>query len=292
MLGGTLPRQMARRFLDRVGPYLKRVNLGGIRLIVGVLGIGCGGVTGTETPLTAIEGKAIALTMSWERRSPNDPSMLGEMSVTLNFSATGKLLGNDCPIVNAAASFGGVVLSPSMKGGTMKCGVYDDRGCDKACLWAEWHGNVTSVLLNSPDEMDLILRDSGGEAVITIRNPVTMVKTTVLDLIEGQVVRYGDTFHVRVGSEDPVTKQDIESDLSAELYAADQRIALPMVSDKASGADVWRVDIVPAGLRGGPAALDFLFDSVKMRFDACPSDYVCGGSSDTERGAFALEYSP
>jgi hypothetical protein len=93
---------MAQSLFDRVGPYLKTGNLGGIRLYIRspgrisilitrvvwalalaseLLGIGCSGVKGKEMPLSAIDGKSLSLIMDWTRRSPDDPTMFGYVSI-------------------------------------------------------------------------------------------------------------------------------------------------------------------------------------------------------------------
>jgi hypothetical protein len=210
----------------------------------------------------------------------------------LSFPDVSQMEGDACPIVHASATFGGVTLKPAFQGGTSDCGLFDDPGCGQMCLWADWHADDISVLLGTlPQTVNFVLEDGSETAVVTVRNPAPMATVTVLDLVEGQEVHYGDAFHVEIQPEPPTTIQDIQAGI---FYAhiSEAGGGLPVFPDSGSGSNTWLVDIVPQSLPAGPLTLQFGCDIQRLYFDACPSDFNCSGGSYVDFSEFTLQYVP
>jgi hypothetical protein len=155
---------------------------------------------------------------------------------------------------------------------------------------ASWGtGNITALLETLPQTVDLVLKDGSEMAVVTIRNPAPTATVTVLDLVEGQQVRYGDSFHVQLQAQPPATTEDIQGGVYVDLL---NHGTLPISPDPASGIDVWRVDVVPQTLPAGPQTVSIDYETQSLQFDSCPSDFACLGRSHVDFGEFAFQYAP
>jgi hypothetical protein len=259
--------------------------------VVGSIACGGSGAKGTETPLVALQGKTLDLSVAWERKSAANSTRVGSVSVRLTFSDVSKSEGDACPIVHASATFGGATLTPGFHGGTDECGLFGDPGCGQTCLWVDWDADdITALLEALPQTVDLILQDGSETAVVTVRNPAPMATVTVLDLVEGQQVRYGDSFHVQLQPQPPATIEDIQGGFYVHMSEAGG--GLPRFPDVASGSNVWLVNIVPLNLAAGPLTLQFGAGIQSLHFDSCPSDFTCSGGSRVDFGQFALQYLP
>ena len=249
------------------------------------------GATGKETSLADLQEKAVDVGVAWGPASANNSTRVGFVDLMLNFADVAKMEGDACPIVHASATFGGVTLNPSFQGGTTGCGLYDDPDCGQMCLGVDWDpGDITALLETSPETVDLVLEDASEMAVVTVRNPAPMATVTVLDLVEGQEVHYGDSFHVQLQPQPPATIEDVQTGFSVTMSEAGG--GLPAFPDVASGSNPWEVDIVPPDLPAGPLTLHFGCYIQRFHFDSCPSDFTCSGGAGVEFGQFALQYSP
>jgi len=267
----------------------------GTLLLVGLLCLfaGCGyGAGGRETTLAALQTKTLALTVYWRRASSSDPTRMGQASLALGFADVGKWEGDACPIVHASATFGGVVLNERREGGATHCAINDDPACGQQCGNVEWLGDVTTLLQSLPATVDVVVRERSGEAVVTVRNPAPMATVQVLDLVEGQQVHNGDSFHVQLQPQPPATLEDVQAGFYVTLIEGVGELSLPASPDLAAGIGVWRVDVLPQQLPAGAVTILFSFGTSNMQFDSCPSDFTCSGISGVDFGEFALQYVP
>ena len=253
--------------------------------------IGGGGAKGKETSLAALQGKALDLRVAWKYASAGESIRVATVGVKLSFPDVSQMEGDACPIVHASATFGGVILKPSFQGGTSECGLFDDPGCGQMCLWASWYADDIAALLESlPQTVDLVLEDVSGTAVVTVRNPAPMATVVVLDLVEGQEVRYGDSFHVQLQPQPPATIEDVQNGFY--LKNAGGGGGLEAFPDATSGSTGWLVDIVPLNFPAGPLTVQFGADIPRLHFDSCPSDFACAGGSQVDFGRFTFQYVP
>lgn len=254
---------------------------------------GCG-AKGKETSLAALQGKTLDLTVVRHDAASGSSTRVGLVALGLRFSDVGKWLGDACPIVRASATFGGWALKPADQGGAAQCSFNDDPACGQQCMGALWYAdNITALLETLPQTADVVLKDGSETAVATVRNPAPMATVTVLDLVEGQEVHHGDSFHVQVQAQPPATIEDIRGGFYVNLSVpGGAGVTLATSPDPASGVDVWRVDVVPQTLPAGPKTFRFAYKTPSLHFDTCPSDFACSGISDVDLGEFALQYVP
>jgi hypothetical protein len=257
-------------------------------VVVGVTSMLCcaRGPNGTETSLSALQGKQLDLTVL----GSGDPTWSNTVDLTLDFLDVGKNEGDACPMIRTSATFGGAELSQNGQGGTGTCGLFDDPTCDKMCLNVSWKSDSVGPLVDLSDSLDVVLRDASETVVATMQNPALAATVTVLDLVEGQTVKYGDSFHIQIQAQPPATVDDIKAGLDVELVEA--RTDLPLSQDPPDGTDVWRVDIIASSIPIGPLTFAFWSRTPKLRFTACPSDFMCSGLSRVVLSEFALQLSP
>ena len=247
--------------------------------VASMLCCGCG-AKGTETSLSAVRGKTVDLTVLGSR----PPTASNMVDIALGFPDVWQDEGNACPIVHASATFGGVALTQKAHGGTVECGLSGDPMCGRMCLNVAWTSDSVGPLMSLPDPIDVVLQDASETAVATIPNPARAATVTVLDLIEGQEVKYGDSFYIQIQPQPPATVFDIKASLRVEAAGGGLSISFDQ-------SGIWRVDIVGPSIPTGPLTVAF-WNRTKLRFDACPSDFTCTGLSDVELSEFALQLSP
>lgn len=257
------------------------------------LAAACGSSAGgRDTTVASLQDKTIALAVEWEPTSASSTTRTGRAILALGFADVGKWEGKACPIVHAFATFAGVPLVEHLDGGATQCVVNDDPACGQQCGDVEWWGDVTAVLEGLPSAVDVGIRDGGGETVATVRNPAPMATVQVLDLVEGQQVHNGDSFRVQLQPQPPATLEDIQAGFYVEVTQGIYGSSLPTSPDSPSGTAVWRVDLTLQQFTSGPVRIEFWFGAAEMRFDPCPIDFACSGTSGVEFGEFALQYVP
>lgn len=269
-------------------------------VVMGLLfAAGCGGTRGKVRGVTTLQEVAAVVSVSLEFPSDGDGGQfrLGYVGIDLTFAEYGRQLGDDCPILNAEARLGDVLIPIVSSGGSSSC---DLSGCANVCLKALWGGPATSVLEGMPATAALTLTDSSGQLTFALDNPAPEATVAFVGLQEGQVVHQGDSFQMAIDAVPPLDQSSIvvldsyrtspPAGLSAWLDQSGSRCGPYLLPGPPGNSDEWTVSFQRSNcseLTQGPAVLRVTFER-PTAFADCPAGAACSGGTQVDWKALAV----